>query len=245
MFWFSLFLSASAQNAQSLVYDLSFKGQPVGIREITIRYLPASSNMPYGSRILESWTELNITIAGKEITYQQRATGHFSDRKSRFVSSVSVNGQNFELQGKQSESGAWTIHEMTDSGLSTTEYKPYELNDVSLALFDPGQAASWMDGSMSKIYHMEMGEIWTGEWISLPDVQVQMASSQVTGKQLRFHCTEGDVDAAWSDTGIVIDGTLRIMGLELDADIRNIPALPQFGNIDNVDSFQGVKEEEL
>jgi len=245
MFLFSLFCSAYAQNAQSLVYDLSFKGQPVGIREINIRYLPATATMPYGSRILESWTELKVTVAGKEITYQQRATGHFSDRKSRFVSSVSVNGQNFEFQGKQSENGAWTIHEMTDSGVTTNEYKSYEVHDVSLALFDPGQAASWMDGSISKIYHTEMGELWTGEWIALPDVQVQMPDSQVTGKQLRFHSDDGDVDAAWSDTGIVIDGTLRVLGLELDADIRNIPALPQFGNIETFDSFQGVKEEEL
>ena len=245
MLWISLFFSAYAQSSQSLVYDLSFKGQPVGVREISIRYLPASKNMPYGSRILESWTELDIVVAGKKIKYRQRATGHFSDKKSRFVSSVTLDEQTFELQGKQQENGSWVIHEMMETGVQSKEYRSYELDDISLALFDPGQASSWIAEERSKIYHIEMGEVWTGEWIALPEVQVQTASSQVTGRQLRFHCADGDVDVAWSDTGIVIDWTLKIMGLELDADIRNIPALPQFGNIETFESFQGVKEEEL
>ncbi len=234
-----------AQSSQSLVYDLSFKGQPVGIREINIQYLPASKNMPYGSRILESWTEVEVIVAGKKIAYKQRATGHFSERKSRFVSSVTVDNAQFELQGKQTENGNWTIHEMTPNGSKSKEYRHSELNDISLALFDPGQSESWLNGENLKIYHTEMGEVWKGEWIALPNVEIKTTNAEVVGRQLRFHCPEGDVDLAWSDTGILIDWTLRIMGLELDADIRNIPALPQFGNIEKFDSFQGVKEEEL
>jgi len=245
MVWFSLIYSTLAQSTQSLVYDLSFKGQPVGIREINIQYLPASKNMPYGSRILESWTEVEVIVAGKKIEYKQRATGHFSERKSRFVSSVTVDGDQFELQGKQNENGKWLIHEMRSNGAKSTEYLSSDLNDISLALFDPGQSESWLNGEKLKIYHIEMGEVWKGEWIALPNVEVKTTNAKVTGHQLRFHCTEGDVDVAWSDTGILIDWTLRIMGLELDADIRNIPALPQFGNIETFDSFQGVKEEEL
>ena len=245
MLWCSIFLSAHAQSSQSLVYDLSFKGQPVGVREIEIKYLPASKYVPYGSRILQSWTEVETSSAGQKIQYRQRATGHFSDRKSRFVSSVEVNGKSFEFQGKQSEDGTWIIHEVTAAGVTNQEYSVRELNDISLALFDPGQSAGWMTGEKQKIYHLEMGEVWTGEWIALPDVEVRTSSEQVRGTQFRFHSPEGDVDAAWSDTGIVIDWQLRILGLELDADIRNIPELPQFGNIEVFDSFQGVEEEEL
>ena len=245
MLWCSIFLSAHAQSSQSLVYDLSFKGQPVGVREIEIRYLPASKHMPYGSRILQSWTEIETVVAGQKIQYRQRSTGHFSDRKSRFVSSVEVNGQAFEFQGKRAENGTWTIHEVTASGVTNQEYSVNELNDISLALFDPGQSAGWMTGTKQNIYHLEMGEIWTGEWISLPDVRVATPSENVTGSQFRFHSSDGDVDVAWSDTGIVIDWQLKVLGLELEADIRTIPELPQFGNIEVFDSFQGVEEEEL
>jgi hypothetical protein len=245
MLLFSLFYSAFAQSSQSLVYDLSFKGQPVGVREITIQYLPASDNMPHGSRILESWTEVETTVAGKKIVYKQRATGHFSDRKSRFVSVVTVNDQHFELQGKQEQGEGWIIHEITSGGVTSTEYKHYEVSDISLALFDPGQSTSWQDGTLTKIYHIEMGEIWMGEWIELAEVQVSTPKETVTGKQYRYHSPDGEVDAAWSETGIVIDWTLRVLGLELEADIRNVPELPQFGNIEQFESFQGVKEEEL
>ena len=245
MLLFAFSLSAFAQSSQSLVYDLSFNGQPVGIREINIQYLPASQNVPYGSRVLESWTEVETTVAGKKIVYKQRATGHFSDRKSRFVSSVTVNDQTFEIQGKHTQGEGWIIHEISEDGVNQKKYKTYEVHDVSLALFDPGQAESWQDGSITKVYHMEMGEIWMGEWIPLPDVQVSTPKEQVMGKQFRFHSAEGDVDAAWSETGIVIDWTLQVLGLELEADIRNVPELPQFGNIEQFESFQGVKEEEL
>ena len=240
-----LVYSAFAQSSQSLVYDLTYKGQPVGIREITIQYLPATENSPHGSRMLESWTEFEAVVAGKKIVYKQRATGHFSDRKSRFVSAVTVNDQHFELQGKQERGEGWTIHEINSKGVTSTEYKAYEVNDISLALFDPGQSESWQDKSLTKIYHVEMGEVWMGEWIELQDVQVTTIKETVTGKQLRYHSPDGELDAAWSDTGIVIDWTLRVLGVELEADIRNIPELPQFGNIEQFESFQGVKEEEL
>ena len=75
-------------NEQSLVYDLTMNGQIVGQRRIRIQYLPATSKLPYGSRIVESWTSLDydVPVTGKEISYTQRATGHFSARGSKFVS---------------------------------------------------------------------------------------------------------------------------------------------------------------
>jgi hypothetical protein len=245
MLLYSFIFSSWAQSSQSLVYDLSYKGQPVGVREINIQYLPASKNMPYGSRILESWTEVEVTVAGKKIQYKQRATGHFSERKSRFVSSVTMGGEKFELQGNQNENGQWTIHEMTPTGSKTIEYNHTELQDISLALFDPGQSERWLKGENIRVYHIEMGDIWKGEWIALPNIEVKTNNANVIGRQLRYHCNDGDVDLAWSDTGLLIDWTLRIMGFELAADIRNVPDLPQFGNIEMFDSFQGVNEEEL
>mgnify|MGYP001252254242 CR=1 FL=1 len=245
LFLCSMILSSWAESAQSLVYDLSLLGKPVGVREITIQYLPASSTMPYGSRLIESWTDIEVVVAGKRIEYQQRATGHFSEYKSRFVSSVSLNGQVLEFQGKQLPSRDWIIYEMTKNGKEKKEFKSYQLDTVSLALFDPGQAENWQGGRFSKIYHLEMGNVWSGQWENIDESTITVGSQSVIGRQVRYNSPEGAASLAWSDTGLLIDWQLDILGITLDADIRSLPELPQFGNIEVEESFSGVEEEEL
>lgn len=245
LFLCSIILNSWAESSQSLVYDLSLQGKPVGTREVTIQYLPASETMPYGSRLIESFTELEIQVGAKKITYQQRATGHFSEYKSRFVSSVSVNDQVFEFQGKQLPSRDWVIYEMTEKGKEKKVFKSYQLDTVSLALFDPGQAQNWQGGRFSKIYHLEMGEVWSGQWENIDESTITVGSQSVIGRQVRYGTPEGSANIAWSDTGLLIDWQLEVMGITLDADIRSLPDLPQFGNIQVEESFKGVEEEEL
>jgi hypothetical protein len=62
---------------------------------------------------------------------------------------------------------------------------------------------------------------------------------------VRYNSPEGAVNIAWSDTGLLIDWQLEVLGMTLDADIRSLPDLPQFGNIQVEESFSGVQEEEL
>ena len=55
---------------QSLVYDLTLAGEPVGSRTVKIRYIPPTERES-GAREIESFTEVKMTIAGKGIQYQQ------------------------------------------------------------------------------------------------------------------------------------------------------------------------------
>lgn len=245
LFLCSIILNSWAESSQSLVYDLSLQGKPVGTREITIQYLPATDTMPYGSRLVESFTELEVDVAGKKIVYQQRATGHFSDYKSRFVSSVSVNDKIFEFQGKQLPSRDWIIYEMTEAGKEKTVYKSYQLDTVSLALFDPGQAQNWQGGRFSKIYHIEMGDVWSGKWENIDESTISIGTQSIVGRKVRYETPSGAANISWSDTGLLIDWELEILGVRLDADIRSLPDLPQFGNIQVEESFKGVEEEKL
>ena len=49
---------------QSLVYDLTLAGEPVGTRTIKIRYI-SPTERDSSARETESFTELNMTVAGK------------------------------------------------------------------------------------------------------------------------------------------------------------------------------------
>ena len=48
-----------------------------------------------------------------------------------------MNGENFELQGKNRSNQSWVIHEVLPSGVLKQEYSAYDVQAISLALFDP------------------------------------------------------------------------------------------------------------
>ena len=228
---------------QSLVYDLTLSGVPVGSRTVKIRYV--SPNGPQsGSREIESFTELQGNIAGKRVEYQHHVTAKFTDSKTRFVSIVSLNGQNFELQGKSRPNQSWVIHEVLPSGVLKQEYSPYEVQGISLALFDPGQANRWSEGQQD-FYQIETGDVWSGEWHSEKETSISNNGETIYGREVRYHSSKGDVVAGWSSEGIMLNWQLKIMGVTLDATLRNLPENPDFGDVNVQKSFQGVQEESL
>ena len=107
---------------QSLVYDLTLAGTPVGTRTVKIRYVSPTARQP-GAREVESFTEVDTSIGGKKVVYQHHATAKFTDSKTQFVAVVSMNGENFELQGKNRSNQSWVIHEILPSGVLKQVYR--------------------------------------------------------------------------------------------------------------------------
>jgi hypothetical protein len=229
---------------QSLIYDLMIVGEPVGHRKVTITYIPPTGDSLDGAREIESFTDIQMTVAGKDIVYRQQATGYFSDSGSKFVSVVSINDESFEIQGKQRSNNVWTINQILPSGIHRQQFSPNELTDISLALFDPGQAMQWRTGQQS-IYEVETGSVWTGDWSSLGEHSITNQDTAVYGRKMRFHGHRGDWTGTWSTEGLLIDWSLTVIGVTVDATLRSIPDLPQFGEIELETSFGGVQEEEL
>lgn len=228
---------------QSLVYDLTLAGEPVGTRTVKIRYI-SPTERDSSAREIESLTEVNMTIAGKGIEYQQHATAKFTDYKTNFVSIVSINDKNFELQGKSRSNQSWVVHEILPSGVLKQEYSATDVQGVSLALFDPGQANKWTEGYQS-FYQIETGDVWSGEWHSEKETSISNNGEIVHGREARYHSSKGSVVMGWSTEGIVLNWQLKIMGVTLDAALRNLPANPDFGDVNLQKSFQGVEEESL
>ena len=102
----------------------------------------------------------------------------------------------------------------------------------------------WRTGRQN-IYEIETGSVWSGDWSSLGEHSIQNQETSVFGRQLRFHGQRGDWTGTWSTEGLLIDWSLTVLGVTVDATLRSIPELPQFGEIQLESSFGGVQEEEL
>ena len=239
---------ANTNPSQTLVYDLSIKGLAVGSRTVTITYIPASEKTPLGGRKIKSFTELEASINGKKVTYVQRTTAQISERFTKnFVSTISINGNVTELQGKQKKDGTWAINQVIGNQVTKKEFSRNGLHAFSLELFDPGQLSRWQDGEKFRFLPTETGmlDVFEGEWSEQGQFRLSNQYESISGQKLKINTQQGVLEALWSTSGLLIDWSISISGVRVDADIRNIPKPPEFGEIGPIKSFGGVEEEEL
>ena len=95
---------------QRLTYDLSLDGSRVGTRELTVRYLQTGNGE---IRILESYTDLHVNIAGTAHTFKSRSTAKAGGTPS-FSSSIEQDGHLAEIQGRQLSDRRWTVDTAED-----------------------------------------------------------------------------------------------------------------------------------
>ena len=238
---------AQAEGKQSLVYDLSINGLVVGERKLDITYIPSSKSNPLGMRRIEVKTTLKATIKGEEIDYSQRGTAQISERRSSFVVSTKINNAVTEIQGKRSKKGNWFVHKISATGLEKKEYRRSQVSAISLELFDPGHIDFWQDKEPYKILVLEGLEpvVVSGAWAMQDVVNLSSEVRSLAAKKLQGKSVQGVLNAVWSDDGMLIDWSVDIMGVELNADIRSIPKSPNFGEITFPNAFDGVEEQEL
>ena len=239
---------AQADSSQQLVYDLSIRGKLVGRRDLKITYIPASTSKPLGLRRIEAYTEIDHVIAGKEIKYRQRATAQISGQSAKkFVSSVSINDQVTEIQGRKLRDGSWMVYVVVPGKAMEKHYSRSEIHAFSLELFDPGQLMQWQEKRSFRILSVDgnVPEIWRGVWKDEGTSGISNTHKKIHGRQLSMKAEKGKLNALWAYNGILLDWSVDINGLKIDADIREIPKNPKFGEIKKIKSFKGVDEEEL
>ena len=241
-------LAVAAESSQQLVYDLSIRGKLVGRRDVKITYIPASESKPLGSRRLESYTEIDHVVAGNPIKYRQRATAQISGKGSKkFVSSVSINDQVTEIQGRKLRDGSWSVYVVVPGTATEENYGRSQIDGFSLELFDPAQASKWQAEQSTKLLAIDgsVPEIWRGLWVNDGSADLRSTDKKMQGRQLSIKAKQGKLDMLWAQNGILLDWKVSLMGMTINADLREIPQDPKFGEIKNIKSFQGVQEEEL
>ena len=117
MIWIAALGAALAGSPVSheLVWDLSIEGQPIGSRNMTLKFVKSDTGM---LRILESWTEIDGEIGPIHVQYKQRLTAHVANDPASFHAVIDENGSPREIQGRYTPS-AWYLS-VADSGRTRT-----------------------------------------------------------------------------------------------------------------------------
>lgn len=235
----------ASTGTQNITYNVHLNNEKIGVREVTIRYIPASEFQPQGARIIESWTDLSVVIAGKPQNYRNRVTAQISPSSYQFVSSIGLNDDLLEVQGRRLSSGRWLVNEISQNGKSTSEYRSSEIHNLSLALFDPEQSDEWQPNRSQGIFYTEAGDRWVGTWSEGSEVVFSRNGTEILAKKHFFQSDKGTLTAVWDENGLLLSWGAVILGLEVKGEIDSLPQAPDFGNIDVLPTFGTVQEKEL
>jgi hypothetical protein len=229
--WLSLCLwsvgVADAATADSqLVWTLSVKGQVVGSRQLTVKYLEADGGT---SRALESYTDIDGTIGPLKVHWRQRLSAHIDAREpASFTSVVDQNGQVVEVQGRWTPS-KWAIT-TTANGRSRASDLPLNRVDLSTAdLMDPYTLLPLAHYSTAKILSAETGEVLEGpvENLGVSEIKVKGAPIQVTG--YAWTSSQGRSEFYYSADGYLVKYKTQLLGVDLEA----VLAEPPPGGVDD------------
>ena len=152
-----------AEDPQTLSFDLLMNGEVVGSREVSIRYLPPEEDIRDREvRIAQTWTEIDATIAGWDLSVRNRTTSHASGPRSSFTSSLSVNGDLSEVQGSLIEDGRWSLSAVSGGRLHTQELRRTEVDLSTMDLLDPVRARLIEGQTDVRLLSAETGEVLVG-----------------------------------------------------------------------------------
>lgn len=203
---------------QTLVWDLSVKGQPVGTRQLTVRTLGDDQ-----SRILEAFTDLSGQVGPMRVRWRQRVTAHVTAREpASFTSVVDQNGTALEIQGRWTPD-TWYVTTTTNGRSRTTEM-PLARVDLSTAdLLDPLTRYPLSHYDQVAILSSESGEVLSGpvERLGVSEISVAGTPVQVTG--YAWTSTKGRSEFHYSADGFLVKYRTQLFGIDLEAMLREPP----------------------
>ncbi|MEQ1565646.1 MAG: DUF6134 family protein [Myxococcota bacterium] len=218
--WGVVTVATAATPEHHLVWELSVKGQVVGSRELTVRYLEADGGT---SRALESYTDLDGTVGPLKVRWRQRLSAHIDAREpASFTSVVDQSGQVVEVQGRWTPSH-WAIT-TTSGGRSRSTEMPLARVDLSTAdLMDPYTLLPLAHYREAHILSAETGEVLVGpvESLGVSELRVKNNPIQVTG--YAWTSTTGRSEFYYSADGYLVKYKTQLLGVDLEAVLRDPP----------------------
>ncbi len=237
--------AAAAAEPQSVTFDLLMNGAVIGKREVSVRYLPPDEARPDEVRIIETWTEIDTRIAGVPFTVRNRSTGHASNGESSFTSSISINGEISEVQGRMLDDGRWQLSAIEDNHLREWQLRRTEANLSSLDLLDPVRSRLFAEGSTVNVLAGETGEVLSGTVTDLGEQLLELSGQSVLTHRWGFDTSEGRFELAWSEEGLLVDASLIIRGQQVQARARQLPTPRSYGEFQMTMEVPEVQEEQL
>ncbi|MCB9765924.1 MAG: hypothetical protein H6739_39485 [Alphaproteobacteria bacterium] len=234
---------AQAADTTQVRYTLAVDGEPVGFRELEVKYLLSEAGDEV--RILESWTELTVTVAGTPFSYQQRLAGRGGD--GGFASVVNENGVNREIQAVHTP-GGWIVTVAEGGQAKVYNMAPTDFDLTSLLLVDPG-ATRGLDGrSQLQVLTAETGQVIGGTLATRGEVLVPVGDRTLKGTEYIWSLPEGEVRMAWGEKGHLLRYTMRVAGRNVTATLDAPPPERSWGSAMEtplIPTAPTLKEDEL
>lgn len=236
----ALALPALASDMEhQLVWNLSVDGQPVGTRQLTVRYLEGDAGT---NRILESFTDLSGQLGPMRVHYRQRMTAHVDAREpAAFHSVIDQNGAGVEVQGRWTPS-AWMVTQ-TGNGRSRTTEMPLTRIDLSTAdLMDPYSRLPLSRFEEARILSAETGDVLVGPVEKLGVSELTIAGQPVQVSGYAWTSPQGRSEFYYSADGFLVSYETQLLGVEIHAVLKAPPP----GGVDDFPvAARGPKIEEL
>lgn len=238
MFW-PLLLSAALADDQKLVYDLSLNGQKVGLRTVTVRYVPREDGE---RRVIEVYSEL--TVAGRVIKARSAATS--SARSASFTTTVDDGGAASQVQGTALPTGGWRVTYADDKGVRDYTLSASEARLSSLDLLDPGRVAVLATPGAAGLLLAETGTTVAGTVEAGLPVTVRVGTQELAATRYLLRTSAGVARVELDPSGVLLHSEIAWLGGMVVAHLREPPAARDYGTIEAIPiGTGGVREEPL
>ena len=217
--WWNLVPSVGAVEVEHYSWDLAFGGQSVGQRDLTVKY---RSDGVAEIGVLESWTELAVSLGKDEFTWTQRLSGVSRAGSASFASSGDEDGWLREVQAVKKLQG-WTVSiaEADEARVYQLERQAFDL--TSLDLVDPGQGDRLQGRSHLRVLTAETGEVLEGPLASKGPVQVPIDGKAVHGTAYLWTLPEGPVELVYGVDGHLLRYLMRVGPITVSATLTAAP----------------------
>lgn len=217
--------SAGAVEVERYAWDLALQGTPVGQRSLTVKY---KNDGVAEVRVLESWTELNVTVGRDDFSWTQRLSGMTRSGSASFASASSEDGWLREVQAvKKLQGWTVTVAEAGEARIYNLDRDAFDL--TSLDLLDPGQGDRLLGRSHLRVLAAETGSVLAGPIESLGPTRVPIDGVQVDGIGYRWTLPDGPVELVYGPDGHLLRYAMRVGPVTVSATLSEPPAPRSFG----------------
>ncbi|MFT5680062.1 MAG: hypothetical protein ACI8RZ_000967 [Myxococcota bacterium] len=238
--------SAQAEDPRTVAFDLLMNGEVVGSREVTLRYIPPEEGVSeHEVRVTQTWTQIDADIAGWTFTVRNRTTSHATNFRSSFTSSVSVNGDLSEIQGRTTDNGRWKVSEIRSGKHNTRELRPSEVDLSTMDLLDPIRSQAISDLTDIHLLSAETGDVIDGVLEDLGEDDLTIGGRTVAIHRWGVDTNEGRLELAWDAEGLLLESSMVIRGQVIETRLKALPPPREYGAFELSMDTPSIEEEEL
>lgn len=226
MLWWSLALAAE----QTLVYDLSVGGQPVGQRTVTVHYVAR----PGGERrVVETHT--TATLAGRAL--EARATGMSNPRGATFTTSLSLDGKVESIQGVEQPDGRWKLTITDGKDLRRSELPDPGVILTTIDIVDPGRSRRLDASGGATLVFVETGDVLHGQLGPGQPATVPVGAAQVSTTRYTLETDLGRARFDLDENGLLVRSEASWLGVGVVATLRELPPAATWGEVETIEAL--------